>query len=80
MMVDLSHPYKGATVATTGGRGRGNFDLDGIPPARLAELDAKYPPAGRATIKDFVNYIDCAVKLIGIDHVRISSGFDGGKQ
>ena len=45
---------------------------------RLAEIDAKYPPAGRANVKDFVNHIDYAVKLIGIDHVGISSDFDGG--
>ena len=29
-------------------------------------------------MKDFVNHIDYAVKLIGIDHVGISSDFDGG--
>ncbi len=31
-----------------------------------------------ATVKDFVDHIDYAVKLIGIDHVGISSDFDGG--
>jgi microsomal dipeptidase-like Zn-dependent dipeptidase len=36
---------------------------------QLAEIDAKWPAAGRATVKDFVNHIDYAVKLIGIDHV-----------
>jgi membrane dipeptidase len=68
-----------------GGRGRGNAGLDTLSPERraeydkqLAELDAKFPPAGRATVKDFVNHIDYAVKLIGIDHVGISSDFDGG--
>ncbi len=35
------------------------------------------PPAA-ANVKDFVNHIDYAVKLIGIDHVGISSDFDGG--
>jgi len=57
----------------------------GLPPERraeyekrLAEIDAKFPPAGRANVKDFVNHIDYAVKLIGIDHVGISSDFDGG--
>jgi membrane dipeptidase len=34
--------------------------------------------AGRANVKDFVDHIDYAVKLIGIDHVGISSDFDGG--
>jgi membrane dipeptidase len=68
-----------------GGRGRGNAGLDALSPERradydkrLAELDAKLPPAGRANVKDFVNHIDYAVKLIGIDHVGISSDFDGG--
>jgi membrane dipeptidase len=44
---------------------------------RLADIDRKWP-AGRATVKDFVDGIDYAVKLIGIDHVGISSDFDGG--
>jgi membrane dipeptidase len=69
-----------------GGGGRGNAFLDSlIPPdrrpeydKRMAEIDAKYPPAARANVKDFVNHIDYAVKLIGIDHVGISSDFDGG--
>ena len=29
-------------------------------------------------MKDFVDHIDYAVKKIGIDHVGISSDFDGG--
>ena len=45
---------------------------------KLAEVDAKFPPSPRATVKDFVNGIDYAVKLIGIDHVGIASDFDGG--
>jgi membrane dipeptidase len=31
-----------------------------------------------ATVADFVNHIDYVVKMIGIDHVGISSDFDGG--
>ncbi len=68
-----------------GGRGRGNAGLEALSPERrasydkrLAEIDAQLPPAGRANVKDFVNHIDYAVKLIGIDHVGISSDFDGG--
>jgi membrane dipeptidase len=68
-----------------GARGRGNAEPDGLSPDRrteydnrLAEIDAKFPPAGRANVKDFVNHIDYAVKLIGIDHVGIASDFDGG--
>jgi membrane dipeptidase len=45
---------------------------------RLTELDAKLPPPVRATVADFVNHIDYAVKKMGIDHVGISSDFDGG--
>jgi membrane dipeptidase len=69
-----------------GGRNRlASFGLDTLSPEkraaydkRLAELEAKYPPSPRANVKDFVNHIDYAVKLIGIDHVGISSDFDGG--
>jgi membrane dipeptidase len=67
------------------GRGRGNAALDALSPEKradydkqLADIDAKYPAATRANVKDFVNHIDYAVKLIGIDHVGISSDFDGG--
>ena len=45
---------------------------------RVAELDARLPAAPRATVKDFVDHIDYAVKKIGLDHVGISSDFDGG--
>ena len=45
---------------------------------RQAELDVKYPAPPRATVKDLVDHIEYAVKLIGIDHVGISSDFDGG--
>jgi membrane dipeptidase len=39
------------------------------------ELDEKWP---RATVSEFVDHIDHIVKLIGIEHVGISSDFDGG--
>jgi membrane dipeptidase len=42
------------------------------------EIDKQHPGDPPATIKDFVDHIDYAVKLIGIDHVGISSDFDGG--
>jgi membrane dipeptidase len=41
----------------------------------MALLDRRFPPA---TVSDFVDHIDYAVRLIGIDHVGISSDFDGG--
>lgn len=34
--------------------------------------------APRATVSDFVDHIDYAVKVMGIDHVGIASDFDGG--
>ena len=43
--------------------------------AALREIEASWPPA---TVADLVDHIDYAVKLIGIDHVGISSDFDGG--
>jgi membrane dipeptidase len=46
--------------------------------SRLADLDARIPPPTRSTVKDFVDHIDYAVKKIGLDHVGISSDFDGG--
>ena len=41
---------------------------------RRTELSDKWP----VTVADFVDHIDHAVKLIGIEHVGISSDFDGG--
>ncbi len=43
--------------------------------ARMAEIDRQWP---RATVSDFVDHIDYAVERIGIDHVGISSDFNGG--
>jgi membrane dipeptidase len=45
---------------------------------RMAEIDAQFPPPPMATVSDFVDHIDYLVKKIGIDHVGISSDFDGG--
>ena len=42
---------------------------------RMAEIDERWPAADVAT---FVDHIDYAVDLIGLDHVGISSDFDGG--
>ncbi|CAN5645692.1 pyoverdine-tailoring dipeptidase-like protein PvdM [soil metagenome] len=43
--------------------------------AALAGVQSRWPAA---TLQDFVDHIDYAVRLIGIDHVGISSDFDGG--
>lgn len=46
--------------------------------SRLAVIDKQHPGDMPATVKDFVDHIDYAVNLIGIDHVGVSSDFDGG--
>jgi membrane dipeptidase len=72
-----------------GGRGGGRADAAGVTNVqgadyqkrmaqyreRLTEIDARYPTA---TLKDFVDHIDHAVKVAGIDHVGIGTDFDGG--
>ena len=67
-----------------GGRGGGG-GLNALTPEkraeyqqRMAKVDSQFPPPPRATVKDFVDHIDYIVKKIGIDHVGISSDFDGG--
>jgi len=63
----------------------GTSSAQALPEARRTEymglfqaLNEKFPPPPRATVSDFVDHIDHIVKLIGIDHVGISSDFDGG--
>lgn len=43
--------------------------------AGLREIEARWP---RSTVRDLVDHIDYAVKLIGVDYVGISSDFGGG--
>jgi membrane dipeptidase len=50
---------------------------------QITALDAflrAAPPGGHspATVKDLVDHVDHAVARIGIDHVGLSSDFDGG--
>ena len=76
----------GTTQAAAPQRGRGRTNpLDQLSPEkraeldkRRAELDEKFPPPPRPDVKDFIDHIDYIVKKIGIDHVGISSDFDGG--
>lgn len=76
----------GITVPAAGGRGALQAAIQGLPEARRNEYLAKqeditarrYPSDPPATVKDFVDHIDYVVKRIGIDHVGISSDFDGG--
>lgn len=62
---------------TSGGRGA----MQNLPADRRAEFQKRSDEIRQkygATVSDFVDHIDHAVKLIGIDHVGISSDFDGG--
>jgi membrane dipeptidase len=59
-----------------------NGDLEDVPEAQrfeflrgVRDLQQQWPPA---TVKELVDHIDYAVRLIGIDHVGISSDFGGG--
>jgi membrane dipeptidase len=45
---------------------------------KITEIDHRWPGEASASVKDLVDHIDYAVKLIGIDHVGIASDFDGG--
>ena len=45
---------------------------------KRAEIEQQHPGDPPASVKDFIDHIDHAVRLIGIDHVGISSDFDGG--
>jgi membrane dipeptidase len=65
-------------MGVTGGRGA----LAALSPEQrdayqraIAAIEQRWPGP---TVADFVNHIDHAVKVIGIDHVGISSDFDGG--
>ncbi|MES2178793.1 MAG: membrane dipeptidase [Gemmatimonadota bacterium] len=79
----------GAPAAGGGRAGGTAAALDSLvaalPPGRRQQyldkqraINEKYPTAAQATVKDFVDHIDYGVKLMGIDHVGISSDFDGG--
>jgi membrane dipeptidase len=78
-------PAGGGGRAGAGGRGGRGGALAALSDEQRADLqkkveevNAKFPPPTRATVKDFVDHIDYAVKKIGLDHVGISSDFDGG--
>jgi membrane dipeptidase len=81
----------GAACSAPAGGGRGAFaaaadsQVAALSPERRQQYEARvraigeqYPQASAATVADFVDHIDYTVKLIGLDHVGISSDFDGG--
>lgn len=58
------------------------LDLNALPEAQrfeylrgIRDIQQQWPPAN---VSDFVDHIDYAVRLIGVEHVGISSDFGGG--
>jgi len=45
--------------------------------AEMKAIDAKYP-VQKATFEDFMNHLNHALKVAGVDHVGIGIDFDGG--
>jgi membrane dipeptidase len=45
--------------------------------AERAAIDAKWPVT-KATFQDFMNHLNHALKVAGVDHVGIGIDFDGG--
>ncbi|WP_211342251.1 dipeptidase [Litorilituus sediminis] len=52
--------------------------FNGIRDIAKVDIDKAAASIEQVTVSDFVDHIDYMVKLIGIDHVGISSDFDGG--
>ena len=59
----------GADIQALNSEDRAGFD------AGMADIEERFPPA---TLADYIDHVDYAVNLVGIDHVGISSDFDGG--
>jgi len=59
----------GADIQALDSEDRANFD------AGMADIEERFPPA---TLADYIDHVDHAVNLVGVDHVGISSDFDGG--
>ena len=64
-----------ASAGGRGGRATLPPDKQAEYDRRMAAIEAKWP---LASVSDLVNHIDHAVRVAGIDHVGISSDFDGG--
>lgn len=59
----------GAALAALSPEARAEYDR------RMEEINQQWPPA---SVEDFVDHVDHAVSVAGIDHVGLSSDFDGG--
>ena len=68
-----------ATSATLSQYGIANFrGWFTLTEEQRAEATAQLAEIGYADVGDFIDHVDHAVNLIGIDHVGLSSDFDGG--
>jgi len=71
----------GASTRALSAEDRAAYDLRSdeiealVAPRKAAEVDAVAPPVD---VSDFINHVDYMVNLIGIEHVGLSSDFDGG--
>jgi membrane dipeptidase len=74
-------PAAAASAAAPTGRGGATPSASPAGGTRPCPLETTAKPATtrpRATVSDLVDHIDYAVKKMGIDHVGISSDFEGG--
>ena len=78
----MSLAHNGHSQLSDSNTGEANNDWmwHGLSPlgTQVIAIAERYPQLATATVKDFVDHIDYAVKLIGLDHVGVSSDFDGG--
>ena len=68
-----------ASLALLAEYGRGHFrEWYTLSDEQQAEVSARLEGIDYADVGDFIDHVDYAVNLIGIDHVGLSSDFDGG--
>lgn len=66
-----------ALMAKVGARNKMTEDQRAAFMAERAAIDAKWPMT-KATFADFMNHLNHALKVAGVDHVGIGIDFDGG--
>ena len=71
LRANTGFPGGRGTDSTEGMSSQDKFDYE----QGVEDLALRFPPA---SVSDLVDHIDYAVRLIGIEHVGISSDFDGG--
>ena len=75
----LTPALQDATRAVLAEYGTESFrDWFNLTAEQQAEVKTRLREIGYADVGDFIDHVDYAVNLIGIDHVGLSSDFDGG--